>query len=57
MMIGYGPVEDPQIAFAIAIEYGGGGSRASNLVVDIFNAYFFAQSNTLQPVQEGTLLE
>jgi penicillin-binding protein 2 len=57
MMIGYGPVEDPQIAFAVAIEYGGGGSRAGELVVDIFNAYFFAQSNTLQPTEEGTLLE
>lgn len=57
MMVAYGPVEDPQIAIGIAIEYGGGGSRASDLVVDIFNAYFFEQSNTMQPVQEGTLLE
>lgn len=57
MMIAYGPVEDPQIAIGIAIEYGGGGSRASNLVVDIFNAYFFEKSNAMQPVPEGTLLE
>lgn len=57
MMIAYGPVEDPQIAIGIAIEYGGGGSRASDLVVDIFNAYFFEQSGTMQPVREGTLLE
>lgn len=57
MMIAYGPVEDPQIAIGIAIEYGGGGSRVSNLVVDIFNAYFFEQSNKMQPVREGTLLD
>ncbi len=57
MMVAYGPVEDPQIAIGIAIEYGGGGARAGNLVADIFNAYFFEQSNTMTPVQEGELLE
>ena len=56
-MIAYGPVEDPQIAVGIIIEYGGGGSRAGNLVADIFNAYFFEKSNTMTPVQEGQLLE
>ena len=47
MMVAYGPVEDPQIAVGIVIEYGGGGARAGNLVADIFNAYFAMQSNTL----------
>lgn len=56
-MIAYGPVEDPQIALGIVIEYGGGGSRAGNLVADIFNAYFFERSNTMTPVPEGQLLE
>ena len=57
MMIAYGPVEDPQIAIGIVIEYGGGGSYAGPLVADIFNAYFFEQSGTLTRTQENTLLE
>ena len=47
MMIAYGPVEDPQIAIGIVIEYGGGGARAGNLVADIFNAYFALQDGSL----------
>lgn len=43
-MIAYGPVEDPQIAVAVVIEYGGGGPKAAPVVADIFDAYFFAQS-------------
>lgn len=50
MMIAYGPVEDPQIAIGIAIEYGGGGSRAGNLVADIFDAYFACQSGELEQI-------
>ena len=56
-IIAYGPVEDPQIAVGIVVEYGGGGSRAGELVADIFDAYFFARSNGMTPVQEGELLE
>ena len=56
-MIAYGPVEDPQIAVGIVVEYGGGGSRTGELVTDIFNAYFFERSNGMTPVQEGQLLE
>ena len=56
-IIAYGPVEDPQIAVGIVIEYGGGGARAGELVADIFNAYFFERSNGMTPVQEGQLLE
>ncbi|MGN0706979.1 MAG: penicillin-binding transpeptidase domain-containing protein [Faecalibacterium sp.] len=48
MMVAYGPVEDPQIAIGIVIEYGGGGARAGNLVADIFNAYFALQDGTLE---------
>ena len=47
MMVAYGPVEDPQIAIGIVIEYGGGGARAGNLVADIFDAYFALQNGTL----------
>ena len=56
-IIAYGPVEDPQIAVGIVVEYGGGGSRAGELVADIFNAYFFERSNGMTPVREGQLLE
>lgn len=56
-IIAYGPVEDPQIAVGIVVEYGGGGSRTGELVADIFNAYFFERSNGMTPVQEGQLLE
>lgn len=57
MMVAYGPVEDPQIAIGIVIEYGSSGSKAADLVADIFNAYFFEQSGTLTETQTGTLLE
>ena len=53
MMIAYGPAEDPQIAIGIAVEYGGGGARAGNLVADIANAYFAMQDGTLN--EDGTI--
>ena len=46
-MIAYGPVEDPQIAIGIVVEYGGAGARTGQLVADIFNAYFAMQNGTL----------
>jgi penicillin-binding protein 2 len=57
MMVAYGPVEDPQIAIGIVIEYGSAGAKAGQLVADIFNDYFFEQSATLTSSAEGTLLE
>lgn len=56
VMIAYGPVDDPEIAVAIVLEYGGGGANAAPLLVDIFNAYYFDKTSSLQPTQEGTLL-
>lgn len=53
MMIAYGPTEDAQIAIGIVVEYGGGGARAGNLVVDIANAYFAMQDGTLN--EDGTI--
>ena len=52
-MIAYGPVEDPQIAIGIVVEYGGAGARTGQLVADIFNAYFAMQNGTLH-VEEPT---
>ena len=46
-MIAYGPVEDPQIAIGIVVEYGGAGARTGQLVADIFDAYFAMQNGTL----------
>lgn len=46
-MIAYGPVENPQIAIGIVVEYGGAGARTGQLVADIFNAYFAMQNGTL----------
>ena len=56
VIIAYGPVEDPQIAVAAVIEWAGGGSNVAQLVVDVFNAYFFDQSNGLTGQQAGVLL-
>ena len=46
-MIAYGPVEDPQIAIGIVVEYGGAGTRTGQLVADIFDAYFAMENGTL----------
>ena len=55
-MIAYGPVDDPEIAVAIILEYGGGGSNAAQLALDIFNAYYFEKTSSMQPTQESVLL-
>ena len=52
-MIAYGPVEDPQIAIGVVIEYGGGGSKAAPIIADIFDAYFFAKETEPQPEGEA----
>ncbi len=57
VMIGYGPVEDPEIAVAIVLEYGGGGSNAAPLMADIFNAYFFDKTSDLAVTPEGQLVQ
>ena len=56
-MIAYGPVEDPQIAIGIVVEYGGAGARTGQLVADIFNAYFAMKNGTLtvdEPAADAT---
>ena len=39
--IGYAPYEDPEIAVAVVIEYGGTGNAAKEVAKAIFEAYFF----------------
>ena len=38
--IGYAPAEDPQIAVAVLLEYGKGGSFAKNVAKDLMDQYF-----------------
>lgn len=54
--IAYGPVEDPQLAIGIVLEWGGGGSNALPLVRSIFDSYYYTQSEGLEPESEGVLL-
>ena len=55
-VVAYGPVEDPEIAIGIVLEWGGGGSNALPLVASIFDAYYSENASNLDPVQEGQLL-
>ncbi|MBQ5754905.1 MAG: peptidase, partial [Oscillospiraceae bacterium] len=57
VVIAYAPAEDPEIAVAVVVEYGGGGAYVAPIAVDIFDAYFFERTDTLQPTAEGVLLE
>ena len=52
MMVAYLPADDPEIAIAISIEYGGYGARVGDLVVDIANAYFAMKDGTLEKQAE-----
>lgn len=56
VMIGFCPAEDPEIAVAIVLEYGGSGSNASQLMVDVLNAYYFDRTSSFEPDPEGELL-
>ncbi len=56
MLVAYAPVEDPQIAVGVVIEYGASGSKAAALVAEIFDAYFFGGTGSSVPVVEQELL-
>ena len=43
-------------AIAAVVEWSGGGSNIAQIAVDVFNAYFFDQSNSLNSEAAGTLL-
>lgn len=40
VLIGYAPADDPQIAVAVVLEYGGGGSNATPILRAVLDAYF-----------------
>lgn len=40
VLIGYAPADDPQIAVAVVLEYGGGGANAAPILRAVLNAVF-----------------
>lgn len=40
VLIGYAPADDPQIAVAVVLEYGGGGSNATPVLRAVLDAWF-----------------
>lgn len=40
VLIGYAPADDPQIAVAVVLEYGGGGSNATPVLRAVLDEYF-----------------
>ena len=40
VLIGYAPADDPQIALAVVLEYGGGGSNATPVMRAVLDACF-----------------
>lgn len=40
ILIGYAPADDPQIAVAVVLEYGGGGSNATPVLRAVLDAWF-----------------
>lgn len=55
-IIAYGPTEDPEIAVAIVVENCANGYWLTQTVVDIFDAYYFSKSSSLNVIPENTLL-
>lgn len=51
--IGFAPYENPEIAVAVAVEYGGKGNAATDVAKAIFEAYFFGEAD--DAVQNGEL--
>ena len=40
VLIGYAPADDPQIAAAVVLEYGGGGANAAPILRAVLDAWF-----------------
>ena len=40
VLIGYAPADDPQIAMAVVLEYGGGGANAAPILRAVLDAVF-----------------
>lgn len=53
--IGYAPYENPEIALAVVVEYGGGGNAAKEVAKSIFEAYFFEEKAKSENVYNSQL--
>ncbi len=51
----YAPADDPQIAIAVAVEKGGGGSTIAPIARDVIDLYFRLQDEMRNNPAEGTL--
>src|SRR5699024_2955800 len=55
LFIAFAPIEDPQIAVAVIVEHGGGGSSvASPIARQVIDAYLLHDDNTLQAMADQT---
>ncbi|MEG0485317.1 MAG: penicillin-binding transpeptidase domain-containing protein [Oscillospiraceae bacterium] len=55
-MVAYGPVENPELAIGIIVENGNYGYQLSEVVRDIFDAYYNDKHQSTAPTQNGILL-
>ncbi|MDL2215905.1 peptidase [Ruminococcaceae bacterium OttesenSCG-928-N02] len=56
LIIAYGPTDNPEIAIAIIVEKGFDSYHLSKVIKDIFDAYYFSNSEGVQIQQSGVLL-
>lgn len=52
--IAFAPYENPEIAVAVVLEYGGSGLYSMNVAEDIFNAYFYGMTPNEVAANEST---
>ncbi len=48
IFVAFAPFDNPEIAVAVVLEHGNSGFSAGSIVRDIFDAYFFTESNSPQ---------
>ena len=52
----FAPYDDPEIAIAISVEHGGGGSDLGSIAAEIINYYFSAEETREEILTENTLI-
>lgn len=57
IFVAFAPYDDPEIALAIVVEYGGSGTEVGAIAADILSYYFRAESTLDTPVSENTLIQ
>ena len=56
LFVCFAPYDDPQIAMAIAVEHGGGGSDIGAIAAEIVDYYFSAEETREEILTENTLI-